>query len=165
MASNPTPDALQPTAAAATPRPAASRKPAAAKKPAPKPKLAPPTTPEVKRSVKIKANAPARIVAKPGGTAAVVKMETKKPSTTKSDKNQKPKKAKLIRDSFTMPEAEFNLFAEVKRRCIAKGLAVKKSEVLRAAIIAFAAQGDAAVMKALRVLDPIKTGRPPAETK
>ena len=64
-----------------------------------------------------------------------------------------------------MPEAEFSLFAEVKRRCIAKGLAVKKSEVLRAAIIAFAAQTDVAVMKALRVLTPIKTGRPASEQK
>jgi hypothetical protein len=90
---------------------------------------------------------------------------TKKGQSTKTAKSAKPKKAKLVRDSFTMPEPEYDLIAAVKKRCVAKGLAVKKSEVLRAAIIGFAAQSDATVKAALQALDVIKTGRPPKGQK
>lgn len=76
-------------------------------------------------------------------------------------KAAKPKKPKLVRDSFTMPEAEYELISAVKRRCLAKGLAVKKSEVLRAAIVAFAARSDVTLVKALKTLIVVKTGRPP----
>ncbi len=79
----------------------------------------------------------------------------------KPGKKAKPKKAKLIRDSFTMPESEYALFATLKKRCMAKGLAVKKSELLRAAIIGFAALSDRAVTTALRGVEVLKTGRPP----
>lgn len=72
----------------------------------------------------------------------------------------KPRKAKLVRDSFTMPEAEYVLFAELKGRCLSGGVAAKKSEVLRAALVAFAAQSDANVFKAIKTLSPVKTGRP-----
>lgn len=87
-------------------------------------------------------------------------------ATTDDDKiakAAKPKKIKQIRDSFTMPEAEYDLIGALKKRCIAKGLAVKKSEVLRAAIIAFAAQSDDDVKAALQSLAVIKTGRPPKQ--
>jgi hypothetical protein len=77
----------------------------------------------------------------------------------------KPKKAKLVRDSFTMPDAEYALIAAVKRRCIAQGVAAKKSEVLRAAVIGFAALADSAIVAAVQSLDSIKTGRPPKKTK
>jgi hypothetical protein len=95
--------------------------------------------------------------------AAPVKAPENTP--TAADKQAKPKKAKLVRDSFTMPETEYDLIALVKRRCIAKGLAVKKSEVLRAATIGFAAKGDADIMAAIQSLDVIKTGRPPKKPK
>jgi hypothetical protein len=84
----------------------------------------------------------------------------KAPKAAKAGKVAKPKKAKLVRDSFTMPEAEYELIAAVKKRCIVKGLAIKKSEVLRAAIISFAALSDEAIAAALQALEFIKTGRP-----
>ena len=62
-----------------------------------------------------------------------------------------------------MPESEYELIAAVKKRCVAKGLAAKKSEVLRAAIIGFAAKSDTALTAALRALEVIKTGRPTKE--
>jgi hypothetical protein len=77
----------------------------------------------------------------------------------------KPKKVKIIRDSFTMPDAEYALLAEVKQRCLAGGVAAKKSEVLRAAFLSFAAKSDATVFKAIKSLTPIKTGRPPKNGK
>lgn len=72
----------------------------------------------------------------------------------------KAKKAKLVRDSFTMPAAEYELLAAMKKRCNAKGLPAKKSQILRAAIIALAAQSDAAIKTAVAALPIIKTGRP-----
>ena len=75
------------------------------------------------------------------------------------------KKEKLVRDSFTMPESEYSLIAAVKRRCLAMGVAVKKSEVLRAAVIGFAALSDAELAVALQTLVVIKTGRPPQGKK
>lgn len=87
------------------------------------------------------------------------------PSSPKKDGAEKSKKNKLVRDSFTMPEAEYDLVAQVKKRCVANGLAAKKSEVLRAAIASFAALSDATICKALAKLESIKTGRPAKEGK
>jgi len=56
----------------------------------------------------------------------------------KSDGRGKVEKERLIRDGFTIPESEYDLIAAIKKRCLSKGMAVKKSEVLRAAIISFA---------------------------
>ena len=107
----------------------------------------------------------AKPTARPASKPVAAQKPKKKSASTKADKNVKPKKAKLVRDSFTMPESEYELIAAVKKRCVAKGLAVKKSEVLRAAIIGFAAQSDAAVTAALQALAVIKTGRPPKAQK
>jgi hypothetical protein len=81
-------------------------------------------------------------------------------AVAKPAKSAKPKKVKMVRDSFTMPEHEYELIAILKRRCVAKGFAVRKSEVLRAAIIGFAALSDSAAIASLQALPIIKTGRP-----
>jgi hypothetical protein len=91
------------------------------------------------------------------------KLQKKSDAIKAPQKIAKPKKGKVITDSFTMPESEYELIAAIKKRCIVKGLAVKKSEVLRAAISGFAALSDNNVLSALKALDIIKTGRPPKE--
>ncbi|MHB1247745.1 MAG: hypothetical protein ACYCZH_15000 [Sulfuriferula sp.] len=116
--------------------------------------------PAVKPATKTLAKAPTKATEKPSSKPVTDQAAAKKGESAKADKNPKPKKPKLVRDSFTMPESEHDLIAAVKKRCVAKGLAVKKSEVLRAAIIGFAAQSDASVMVALQALMVIKTGRP-----
>jgi hypothetical protein len=73
---------------------------------------------------------------------------------------EKSKKAKQVRDSYTMPEAEYALISQLKKRCLAKGIAAKKSEILRAAIASLAAASDATMLKAIMRLEVIKTGRP-----
>ena len=73
---------------------------------------------------------------------------------------EKTKKDKLVRDSFTMPESEYALISQLKKRCLAKGIAAKKSEILRAAIASLSAASDANVVMAIKRLDFIKTGRP-----
>ena len=123
--------------------------------------------PVVKVAAKPAAKVAAKVAVKPAVKSApqAVAVPAVKPAEMPVGKNLKAKKAKMVRDSFTMPEAEYALIAAVKKRCIAQGVAMKKSEVLRAAIIAFAAQSDAAVTAALRSLDAIKTGRPPKGQK
>jgi len=123
------------------------------------------STSGAKAAVKPTDKVPAKASKKPASKPATDQEATKKGDTAKTDKKAKPKKAKQVRDSFTMPKSEHDLIAAVKKRCVAKGLAVKKSEVLRAAIIGFAAQSDATISAALQTLDVIKTGRPPKGQK
>lgn len=72
----------------------------------------------------------------------------------------KPKKLKLVRDSFTIPKSEFLVLQELKQRAGKAGTAVKKSEILRAGIKALAAMNAATFAAALAAVPAIKTGRP-----
>jgi hypothetical protein len=69
-------------------------------------------------------------------------------------------KAKLVRDSFTMPQADFDLIASLKERALAFKRPAKKSELLRAGLQALAGLNDAALHAALDALVPLKAGRP-----
>lgn len=75
-------------------------------------------------------------------------------------KKQAVKKPKLIRDSFTLPETDYTLFASIKQRALAAGVEVKKSEILRAALVTLAKLNDAELASALGLVERIKTGRP-----
>lgn len=70
------------------------------------------------------------------------------------------KKVKVVRDSFTMPQADYAKIAQFKEICLKNGMHVKKSEVLRAGLHALEKLGAAQLKKALAALEPIKTGRP-----
>jgi len=72
-------------------------------------------------------------------------------------------RASLVRDSFTMPEAEYAVLAQAKQACLKAGIDVKKSELLRIAVAALGRMDAAALKKALANLPIIKTGRPRAE--
>lgn len=72
----------------------------------------------------------------------------------------KPPKAKLVRDSFTMPKAEYQVIDELKQRGTKLSHPLKKSELLRAGIKALAALSDAGFLAIVRSVPPIKTGRP-----
>jgi len=78
----------------------------------------------------------------------------------KIEKASKVKKPKLVRDSFTIPESDYTLFATLKQRALAAGVEVKKSEILRVALVALAKLDDAELVKAIGLLERIKTGRP-----
>lgn len=72
----------------------------------------------------------------------------------------KPKKTKLVRDSFTIPKAEFAVLEDLKKRASGLAQPVRKSELLRAGIKALAAMKDDAFKAALTAVPVIKTGRP-----
>lgn len=71
-----------------------------------------------------------------------------------------PKKPKLVRDSFTIPKSEFAAIETLKTRAIALGTSVKKSELLRAGLMALQGLSDAAYKAALGAVPTLKTGRP-----
>jgi len=72
----------------------------------------------------------------------------------------KAKKPKLVRDSFTIPKAEYAVLDELKLRAAKLAHPVKKSELLRAGIKALNGLSDAALLAALKAVPSIKTGRP-----
>ena len=78
----------------------------------------------------------------------------------KVEKLLKPKKPKLVRDSFTIPKLEYLILEELKQRSGKLGNAVKKSELIRAGIKALAAMSNANFLAALKAVPAIKTGRP-----
>lgn len=83
-----------------------------------------------------------------------------KAEKTEKVKKQAPKKPKLVRDSFTIPEGDYALFATLKQRALTAGIEVKKGEVLRAALLALDKLDDAELVKAIGLVERIKTGRP-----
>lgn len=82
------------------------------------------------------------------------------PAAPMSPKGEKPKKPKLVRDSFTIPKSEYVVLEQLKQRAAQAGKPAKKSEVLRAGVKALAGMGDTAFLAALAAVPTIKTGRP-----
>lgn len=72
----------------------------------------------------------------------------------------KPVKAKLVRDSFTIPKDEYQALDALKARALGLGQHVKKGELLRAGIQALSAMPDKAFQKAVQAVPTLKTGRP-----
>jgi ABC-type uncharacterized transport system ATPase subunit len=107
----------------------------------------------------IKAAKPAVKKAKPVAKVAAAKPVAVAKEVKEAKVPKKPK-PKVVRDSFTMPQSEYLKIAEIKELCLKAGFQVKKSEVLRAGVIALCAMGEEQLKKALSGLDKIKTGRP-----
>ena len=87
-------------------------------------------------------------------------VEEKPGKQSKTRKVAAPKKAKLIRDSFTFPEGDYALLTVLKQRALGAGREIKKSELLRAGLNALNAMPDAELLKVLDNVERIKTGRP-----
>lgn len=81
----------------------------------------------------------------------------------KPNKADKPKKIKVVRDSFTIPKQEFEQIDVLKKRALAFGVSVKKSELLRAGLLVMARLSDAAFKAAVAHVPVLKTGRPEAD--
>jgi hypothetical protein len=115
-----------------------------------------------------KPTAKAKATAKPGSRKVVIKAGTpekvapKNPSV-KVPKTDKPKKQKMVRDSFTMPQHDYAHIATLKERCLKAGVSAKKSEILRAALACLAGLSDKNLLSAIAGLKAIKTGRPAKE--
>jgi len=137
------PKAATPSKTAASPK-ASKPAPSSSKTAKPQAKPAKPVTqPAVKASVK--------------PVSSTAKTE---PAKSTPAKPVKEKKVKVVRDSFTLPKTEFLQITDMKKRAMALGIEVKKSELIRAGLQAISSMADAAFKKALGNVPTIKTGRP-----
>lgn len=102
-------------------------------------------TPAKKTSVKAKPAAKPAVKAKPQHSIKKAKKEHK---------------IKVVRDSFTMPQSEYQKIAEIKAACLKAKMHVKKSEVLRAGLKLLAELNATKLNQVLNNLEKIKTGRP-----
>lgn len=97
----------------------------------------------------------ARTAVKPAAKKAA-----KAPAKPASKKPVKIPKIKVIRDSFTMPQNEYEEIGRIKDAFKKAGMPVKKSEILRAGLKALVKLTVAQQKTALARLEKIKTGRP-----
>ena len=155
----------------------AALKPAVPKKPAVKPAATPAATPAAKKAAPKPAAKPAvkKAVAKPVAAKPAAKPVAKtaavKPAAVKRAapkvapvaapvEQPKERKAKLVRDSFTMPEQEYAVLGQVKKACIKAGFEIKKSELLRIGVALISQLDLATLQQVLASLPQLKTGRP-----
>ncbi|WP_304941539.1 MULTISPECIES: hypothetical protein [Undibacterium] len=130
--------------AKAAPKPSA--KPAAGSKVAAKKGVAKVATPAAKK-----------VQLKPAVKSATKPVNKPKAPAVKVEKIKKPK---LVRDSFTMPEAEYAVLGDVKKACLAAGVEVKKSQLLRIGLELLKKTEMTQLKAMIAALPALKAGRP-----
>ncbi|WP_321934547.1 hypothetical protein [Paraburkholderia sp. J8-2] len=93
-------------------------------------------------------------------TPASAPAEAAAPAAAEKVKTKRVKKEKVVRDSFTMPKADYQRIALLKRKCLEAGVAVKKSEILRAGLQLLESAPQKRLLAAIAALETVKTGRP-----
>ncbi|NOT10469.1 MAG: hypothetical protein HOP23_01310 [Methylococcaceae bacterium] len=91
---------------------------------------------------------------------AQVAAEVLKQEDSVAVKKNKPEKAKVIRDSFSFPEQDYLLISELKKACLAEGIHVKKSELLRAGLHLLTKLKFTELKEAVEQIEKVQTGRP-----
>ena len=86
--------------------------------------------------------------------------ETVENEANPSTKKSKIVKAKVIRDSFSFPEQDYLKISDLKKTCLAAGIHVKKSEILRAGLHMLTKLNLAELKKAVDQVEKVRTGRP-----
>lgn len=138
------------TPAKTAPR-APAKKPAAKKAAKPAPAKAAPAT---------RKTAPVKAVAAAQKATPAKAVKPAKPVKAAAAPKDKAKKPKLVRDSFTMPAAEYQVLGDLKKACLKAGFAVKKSELLRIGVALMQKADVALLQSTLAALPPLKAGRP-----
>jgi hypothetical protein len=101
-----------------------------------------------------------KAVAKTPATPTKAKPVATKPVATATVNEDKSKKPKLIRDSFTMPKSEYLQIDALKLSLAKQGRVTKKSELLRAGLMLLSKQTPGGLLACVESLTPVKTGRP-----
>ena len=131
---------------------APARKPAA-KQPVAAKKAAPARTAAAKTVAKPQAAAPAAASAKPAAAPTAA-------AALAAGKLAKDKKPKMVRDSVTIPKAEYLVLEAMKQRAAQLKVTVKKTELIRAGMKHLATLPDAVFLAAIAAVPSLKTGRP-----
>jgi len=125
-------------------------------------------TAETPETVVVPLEAPASTAAPEAVVTPVAALAIEKPGKAKvlkearesKEKKVALKKPKLVRDSFTFPEADYAQIAALKQRALNAGREIKKTEVLRAGLAALSALSDVDLLVVLDGIDKLKPGRP-----
>ena len=142
-------------AAPSTRRPAKKAVPSPARSNGSAEAVSVPTEAPKKKAVTAKAPTPKTTGAKRGSP-----VEAAPVSVAVEQKPKRVKKEKVVRDSFTMPKTDYEKLGELKQRCLSAGVAVKKSELLRAGLLLLEAVPPAQLLEAIAAVETVKTGRP-----
>ena len=102
---------------------------------------------------------PKKTSGKPVETAATAK-KSKTVAVTKPKKDSKPKKVKMVRDSYSLPENEYAMLTGLKKQCLKAGVHVKKSELLRVGLSTLTKLPAATLLKTIERFVKPKTGLP-----
>lgn len=100
----------------------------------------------------------------PSGNSSMVKIRSQSPAG-RSAIAAEGRLGRVIRDSFTMPAADHELIGILKTRCLGLGIAIKKSELLRAGLAALERLPDEGLIQVAAAVESVKTGRPPGKKK
>jgi hypothetical protein len=115
------------------------------------------------KSEKSKTSGPSVTVKTAAAKSKTVKAAPKTAVKSKKAKEPKVKKPKMVRDSFTFPKTEYISLAALKLRAEKLAHPVKKTELLRAGILALTQMTDKSFLESLSTIPAIKTGRPKKE--
>lgn len=72
----------------------------------------------------------------------------------------KTENVKVVRDSFTMPQADYELITLLKKRSLQSGIETNKSEILRAGLLALNQMSERDFLDKIETVEKVKTGRP-----
>jgi hypothetical protein len=83
-----------------------------------------------------------------------------KKTAEKLKKNRTAETVKVIRDSFTMPQTDYDLISLLKMRSVKAGFEITKSEIIRAGLKILNQMKDDEFLDSLAQIEKVKTGRP-----
>jgi len=86
--------------------------------------------------------------------------KTESTSLEKENGASKTENVKVVRDSFTMPQADYELITLLKKRSLQSGIETNKSEILRAGLLALNQMTERDFLDKIETVEKVKTGRP-----
>lgn len=98
-----------------------------------------------------------------GAVSAATSVDVAGNEGAKNGESRKGKRDKVVRDSFTMPAPEYERIGKLKKRCLALGVAIKKSELLRAGVAMLDQLSDPHLAQVVTAVVSVRTGRPPGK--
>ena len=86
--------------------------------------------------------------------------KTKPEISEKGIEKQYEERVKVVRDSFTMPQTDYDLITLLKKRSLQSGFETNKSEILRAGLLSLNQMTEKDFLEKIQTVEKIKTGRP-----
>jgi len=86
--------------------------------------------------------------------------KTEATASEKENGAPKTENVKVVRDSFTMPQGDYELITLLKKRSLRSGIETNKSEILRAGLLALNQMTEQDFLDKIETVEKVKTGRP-----